>query len=91
MSEPGAGVQCALHKQAIQDIKDSMIRIEVNHGAQLATINAQTLATNGRVRALERWKIGISAALLGLIAGTLGDGELLRKIMCIIAGGAGGG
>ncbi len=77
---PGDGVRCALHEQAIQEIKSAMNRIEVNHGATLAKIESQTMATNGRVRALERWKIALSAVMAGLLVGTLGDGDLLRHI-----------
>jgi hypothetical protein len=88
MTEPGGGVQCALHEQAIREIKDSMTRIEVNHGAVLSEIRVQTTATNGRLRSLERWKIGIAAGLAGLLAGTIGNGEVLRKVVQII--GAGG-
>jgi hypothetical protein len=89
--KPGTGIQCALHEERIRAFTDALTRIEVNHGAQLASIQTQTMATNGRVRSLERWKIAISAALAGLIAGTLGDGEMLRKIVVVLAGGAGGG
>lgn len=79
-AEPGDGVRCALHEQAIADIKMSLARIEVDQGRQLAAIESQTKATNGRVRALERWKIALSATLGGLIIGMLGDGDLLRRI-----------
>lgn len=89
MTEPGNGVQCALHEQAIREIKDSMTRIEVNHGTVLSEIKVQTTATNGRLRSLERWKIGIVAGLVGLLAGTMGDGELLRRVVTVIIGGGG--
>jgi uncharacterized protein YPO0396 len=84
--KPGTGIQCALHEERIRTFTDALNRIEVNHGAQLAAIQSQTQATNGRVRSLERWKIALSAAMAGLIAGTLGDGEILRKIVAAIAG-----
>ena len=79
-TEPGDGVRCALHEQAIADIKLALSRIEVDQGKQLANIEGQTRATNGRLRALERWKIALTSTLVGLMVGMVGDGDVLRKV-----------
>ena len=80
VAKPGDGVRCALHEQAIADIKLALSRIEVDQGKQLARIENQTCATNGRVRSLERWKIALTATLVGLMVGMVGDGDILRNM-----------
>lgn len=73
--DPGSGVMCALHEQALKNITDSLARIE-----------AQTTATNGRLRSLERWRIGLATALGGIAVGAVGGSELLQKIIAAVVG-----
>ncbi len=69
----GAGVMCALHDQAVKDIR-----------AQLDRIEAQTTATNGRVRNLEKWRLGLATGMGGLLLGTAGGSDLPAKLLQLL-------
>jgi hypothetical protein len=85
----GDGVMCALHEQALKDTKELIMGMRTETREALKRIEAQTTLTNGRIRALERWRLAIVCTIVGMLAGVSGGPALMQRVLAAIVGGGG--
>jgi uncharacterized protein YggU (UPF0235/DUF167 family) len=74
-NDAGQAPMCAMHENDLKWIRGTLVRIE-----------AQTTATNGRLRSLERWRIALAASIGGLLVGQAANAGVVKALLAAFAG-----